>query len=464
MLGSIKAVKSNDYKGSKNYPILLSKSFGTIKGFILRGLVSEIWDELNFKLLVQRVFFLGASVLFVLFIIQKFIFPTHNGTLDFEYSVLDSFGLLVAMFCYGITYLHNRKFGYRLANFAIFLLGMSFLIYLQLFQSLSYEWIMEYSSYLLLLAITAETKFDLSVKVTVNYISMILISIYHPGNIPLQEKLIAITFSVIAIIVPFMVATTYLKSSTQKLLSSIKTIKDTTKVFAEMEAKNESTIGSRLHDKFAQQVRLVQRQARKLAEEKPDNQEFKDLLDNINILSKITENLQTLLRSNLESQGFQNLYQAVKALITGLNDAADGVQFLVFMQSQIRAKSWNNVEYVAYQIIKHSILNIIFWSQAKEADINIFEINGSTQLEILKQLETVGDVKKTTFENSHLNPSHLIVEIIDNGIGFKVAANFFGHWGLLDMKGWVESLGGELIIKSELNVGTAIIAIFPLTI
>jgi signal transduction histidine kinase len=72
------------------------------------------------------------------------------------------------------------------------------------------------------------------------------------------------------------------------------------------------------------------------------------------------------------------------------------------------------------------------------------------------------DVKLTWNDNS------VILEVIDNGIGFEPSALASkyqaqnGHFGLMNLRERVNALNGQFVIKSQPGSGTLIRAILPL--
>jgi nitrate/nitrite-specific signal transduction histidine kinase len=65
-----------------------------------------------------------------------------------------------------------------------------------------------------------------------------------------------------------------------------------------------------------------------------------------------------------------------------------------------------------------------------------------------------------------MGPGKLLLTVNDNGRGFELSGAFEtagGHFGLLGMRERAERLGGELVLSSELGVGTRVDVSIPLS-
>ena len=62
----------------------------------------------------------------------------------------------------------------------------------------------------------------------------------------------------------------------------------------------------------------------------------------------------------------------------------------------------------------------------------------------------------------HKHPSHVAVQIRDDGQGFDMANIGRSSHGLLGMRQRVEAAGGRLTVTSQLGKGTLVSAILPL--
>ena len=63
----------------------------------------------------------------------------------------------------------------------------------------------------------------------------------------------------------------------------------------------------------------------------------------------------------------------------------------------------------------------------------------------------------------HSYPSHVAVEIRDDGKGFDIASVSRSSYGLVGMRQRVEAAGGRLRVTSHVGHGTLISAILPIT-
>lgn len=85
-----------------------------------------------------------------------------------------------------------------------------------------------------------------------------------------------------------------------------------------------------------------------------------------------------------------------------------------------------------YRLVQESLTNIAKYAQAKQADISM-----------------------------HNFPSHITVEVKDNGTGFKLDSVGPGSHGLAGMRHRVEAAGGRLTVASAEGRGTQIFAVLP---
>ena len=85
-----------------------------------------------------------------------------------------------------------------------------------------------------------------------------------------------------------------------------------------------------------------------------------------------------------------------------------------------------------YRLVQESLTNIAKYAQAKQADISM-----------------------------HNFPSHITVEVKDNGTGFKLDSVGPGSYGLAGMRHRVEAAGGRLTVASAEGRGTQIFAVLP---
>ena len=105
---------------------------------------------------------------------------------------------------------------------------------------------------------------------------------------------------------------------------------------------------------------------------------------------------------------------------------------------EVSDPSWENVSLLMQRqlllIVKESLVNIRRHANAKTVRINIFR-----------------------------NDEHLVLEVNDDGKGFKPDESDSGkHFGLKVMQARAERSGGKLIVSSEPAAGTSVKARFPL--
>lgn len=128
----------------------------------------------------------------------------------------------------------------------------------------------------------------------------------------------------------------------------------------------------------------------------------------------------------------------VPALTRYLETLKERYNILIEIKSSENQKRFNpTIEVAVYRVIQEAVMNTIKHANAGKISVKI-----------------------------DIEPNSIIVLVKDNGIGFE-ADKFLesprnDSYGLLGMRERLEILGGQLSIKSDLGLGTEILAILPL--
>lgn len=104
-----------------------------------------------------------------------------------------------------------------------------------------------------------------------------------------------------------------------------------------------------------------------------------------------------------------------------------------------------------------------------ESSLEQVDLPESTQLTVYRvvqeSLTNIGKYAKAShvIVSVHNYPTYVAVQIQDDGLGFEVDSMRPNSHGLAGMKHRVEAVGGRLTVASQLNKGTTISAVIPLT-
>lgn len=128
----------------------------------------------------------------------------------------------------------------------------------------------------------------------------------------------------------------------------------------------------------------------------------------------------------------------VPALTRYLETLKERYNILIEIKSSENQKRFNpTIEVAVYRVIQEAVMNTIKHANAGKISVKI-----------------------------DIEPNSIIVLVKDNGIGFEADKHLespkIDSYGLLGMRERLEILGGQLSIKSNLGLGTEILAILPL--
>jgi signal transduction histidine kinase len=194
---------------------------------------------------------------------------------------------------------------------------------------------------------------------------------------------------------------------------------------------------------------------------------LKEKLEKIHIsITKEADLIQTMLSTshvdnskiNLQATQF-NIVDTIEFSLQAYQKDAEAKQLkLAFENHKADGLLITNDPNRVQEIINNLISNAIKYTNQGSVTVTLDEKDGQVIFSVKdtgigipkKELQNIG--KKFYRVHQHLNSSHTIVRAGGTGLGIYV------------VKGLLKAMGGELLIESEVNVGSTFTAIFPIVI
>ncbi len=194
---------------------------------------------------------------------------------------------------------------------------------------------------------------------------------------------------------------------------------------------------------------------------------LKEKLEKIHIsITKEADLIQTMLSTshvdnskiNLQATQF-NLVDTIEFSLQAYQKDAEAKQLkLTFENHKPEGFVITNDPNRVQEIVNNLISNAIKYTHQGSVTVTLDEKDGKVIFSVKdtgigipkKELQNIG--KKFYRVHQHLDSSHTIVRAGGTGLGIYV------------VKGLLKAMGGELLIESEVNVGSTFTAIFPIVI